>query len=526
MKANEIIGEGVLGGIGKVLQKVGGKMVDRSAASAEKAAAKAAEKAAAKAAAEPGILSKTANAVTWPIRNPVKAGALGVAGATIQNKLADPSISWGKAVGQGARDVGNFLGDIYSGATGDESPMKTVQRQVDALPDPDNPDNPDLEAPGVQDDGDYVSKIRQRSAERFDDWPSQQNEDIKKKFAITEKEKTEKEDPLAAIQRGIFGQESGYGKAKTDKPNYAGAVGQMQIMPGTFDWIKKLKLIPQDYDIKNPKHNREAGNALIAHYYKKYDGDTAKVAAAYYGGPGAINKDGTINTHWRDKKNPKAPTVGQYIDQTLAKANLPASAATTALAGVPRGSGAKPSEPITKAKIQKPHYIPTGPSPEETLAQTDRELAVRRDAVQRIPTGPESDGVSSKADKSPEQKKNAAQQRISTGPGPEETLAQTDRELAARRAAAGAQKNNAIPIPVPAQTTGDPFRSPEPSTKPEEKPSTPIASNDTSKGDSGWDKFINTVTVGRVPPEEKERIRIPEAINKELQDILRLAGKR
>jgi hypothetical protein len=41
-----------------------------------------------------------------------------------------------------------------------------------------------------------------------------------------------------------------------------------------------------------------------------------------------------------------------------------------------------------------------------------------------------------------------------------------------------------------------------------------------------WDKFINTVTKGRVPPEERERVRIPESINKEIEDILRLAGKK
>jgi hypothetical protein len=127
---------------------------------------------------------------------------------------------------------------------------------------------------------------------------------------------------LAAIQQGIYGNESNYGKAKTDKPNYAGARGPMQIIPSTFDWMKKSGIIPKDYDIKNPEQNRAAGNALIAHYYNKYEGDPAKVFAAYYAGPGSINKDGTINTHWRDKKNPKAPNVGGYIDQGLSKAGL------------------------------------------------------------------------------------------------------------------------------------------------------------------------------------------------------------
>ena len=93
----------------------------------------------------------------------------------------------------------------------------------------------------------------------------------------------------------------------------------MQILPKTFDWVKQLGKIPKDYDINNPKHNKAAGDALLGYYHDKYKGDPKKVYAAYYGGPSAVNKDGSINTHWRDRKNPKAPTVGQYIQQVLGR---------------------------------------------------------------------------------------------------------------------------------------------------------------------------------------------------------------
>lgn len=157
---------------------------------------------------------------------------------------------------------------------------------------------------------------------------------------------------LAAIQQGIYGNESGYGKAKTDKPNYAGARGPMQIMPGTFDDMKKKGIIPQDYDIKNPEQNKAAGDALIAHYYKKYEGDPAKVFAAYYAGPGSINKDGTINSHWKDKKNPKAPNVGQYIDQGLSKAGLKVSYASAK--PMDTGAAAKPATTTASAPVTIP----------------------------------------------------------------------------------------------------------------------------------------------------------------------------
>jgi len=133
---------------------------------------------------------------------------------------------------------------------------------------------------------------------------------------ISEKEKPKYS--VEDVQNMVYGQESSFGKAKTDKPNYAGAVGPMQIIPETWAGLKKKNLIPQDYDINNPVHNKAGGNALIADAYNRYGGDADKVLAEYYGGSGAI-KNGTIQTTNRDLKNPNAPTVGQYIDQAKSK---------------------------------------------------------------------------------------------------------------------------------------------------------------------------------------------------------------
>lgn len=121
------------------------------------------------------------------------------------------------------------------------------------------------------------------------------------------------------VTKMIHGQESNFGKINTSKPNYADAQGEMQITAPTFQGLKNKGLIPQNYDINNPKHSKKAGEILVQDLYKKHNGDADKVLAEYYSGPSAINKDGSINTQFRDLKNPKAPTVGQYIEQAKSR---------------------------------------------------------------------------------------------------------------------------------------------------------------------------------------------------------------
>lgn len=121
------------------------------------------------------------------------------------------------------------------------------------------------------------------------------------------------------IAQAIYGQESGSGAADTSRINEHGVTGPMQIKGSTFEGLKKQGIIPADFDWKNPEQNKQAGFMYVNFLYNKYDGDAKKVAAAYYGGEGAVNQDGTINTHWKDKKNPNAPTVGGYIDQVISR---------------------------------------------------------------------------------------------------------------------------------------------------------------------------------------------------------------
>ena len=142
----------------------------------------------------------------------------------------------------------------------------------------------------------------------------------------------------SAVGNAIFQQESNGGKADTSFVNSSNVTGPMQIMESTFNGMKKDGLIPADYDWKNPAHNKDAGFKLVASYAQKYNNDPAKIAAAYYGGPGAVNADGSINRDWRDKKNPKAPTVGEYVDSVIGRMNKAAAApASTAIAATLTG---------------------------------------------------------------------------------------------------------------------------------------------------------------------------------------------
>lgn len=138
---------------------------------------------------------------------------------------------------------------------------------------------------------------------------------------------------LAPIIRSIYEQESSSGKADTERENYAGAKGPMQVTRDTFEGMRLSGLIPENYSFDNQAHLAEAGVALIQDLARRYNNDPEKIAAAYYGGPGAVTDRG-IRRMRRDPKNPKAPTVGQYADQVLARLIPTAEAKGMAEGGV------------------------------------------------------------------------------------------------------------------------------------------------------------------------------------------------
>ena len=107
-----------------------------------------------------------------------------------------------------------------------------------------------------------------------------------------------------AFLKALYGKESGSG-ANTTTSN-RGAVGGMQILPGTFDEVADT-----DMDINNPFDNMRAGIRYGMQGYRAAKGDPVLAGAYYYSGPDGF-KDAVNNIARVDTKNPKYPNSLEY----------------------------------------------------------------------------------------------------------------------------------------------------------------------------------------------------------------------
>jgi SLT domain-containing protein len=116
--------------------------------------------------------------------------------------------------------------------------------------------------------------------------------------------------PLESLARSIYMQESGAGR--NTKTSNAGAVGGMQILPGTFN-----EMLPGG-NINDPYDNSRAGLRYIKQMYDKSGGDLNLTAVGYYGGPGGMQK-AKQGVAVSDPRNPNAPTTLEYAKQVLSR---------------------------------------------------------------------------------------------------------------------------------------------------------------------------------------------------------------
>jgi hypothetical protein len=127
-----------------------------------------------------------------------------------------------------------------------------------------------------------------------------------------------------------------------------GAVGIGQITPDTFRTYQNRGLIPKEWKIGDPKHNEEAAGIILDDLNNTYKGNFDQAAAAYFGGPGAVNKDGSIN--W-NRKDGTGVSVLTYVNGVRADAGLPAITPTGAVAQG-AGGGADLKKPLAQLKAE------------------------------------------------------------------------------------------------------------------------------------------------------------------------------
>jgi len=91
-----------------------------------------------------------------------------------------------------------------------------------------------------------------------------------------------------AFAKAVAWQESGW---QPGVVSYAGAVGVMQLLPATGDWVGGT-MLGRTVNLWNPAQNVQAGVRLLRHYLDRYGGNKELVLAAYYQGQSATDRHG------------------------------------------------------------------------------------------------------------------------------------------------------------------------------------------------------------------------------------------
>ena len=140
-----------------------------------------------------------------------------------------------------------------------------------------------------------------------------------------------------------------------------GAEGVAQIMPATFAGLKRLGLIPETADIRNPLDNLSAGAVYLKQGLDKFGGDITKAVAFY-------------NT------SPKRAASGDWLPET--KAYVP-----KVLAKYHEMSGTKPAAPPTSFQAQSTMNTPVDPVEQWQNQAQNLLMSVMATGANRVATG-------------------------------------------------------------------------------------------------------------------------------------------
>jgi soluble lytic murein transglycosylase-like protein len=75
----------------------------------------------------------------------------------------------------------------------------------------------------------------------------------------------------------------------------AGAVGLMQLVPDTADWVAG-SMLGEAPAVDDPRWNARAGVRLLSFYLDRYQGDKARTLAAYFQGMGSVDEIGVLES--------------------------------------------------------------------------------------------------------------------------------------------------------------------------------------------------------------------------------------
>ncbi len=92
----------------------------------------------------------------------------------------------------------------------------------------------------------------------------------------------------AAFALAVAWQESGWQQAVVSD---AGAIGVMQLLPATGDWVAAA-MLQAPVNLHDTRQNVRAGVTLLAHYLARYHGNRSLTLAAYYQGQRSVEEHG------------------------------------------------------------------------------------------------------------------------------------------------------------------------------------------------------------------------------------------
>ncbi len=108
---------------------------------------------------------------------------------------------------------------------------------------------------------------------------------------------------------------------RQDAQSNVGAIGLMQVMPSTFDWLQTHKLMPyMDVGhLKDPSTNIEYGTYFLSLLQRKY-GTLIETVCAYNAGFGAVDKwlkDERYSSDGKTLKKIPYPDTALYVKNVL-----------------------------------------------------------------------------------------------------------------------------------------------------------------------------------------------------------------